>query len=849
MYVLANMWFQKLMRQFFFSIDKIVYSFISSIYNLLISIARTSILSQADIIDMTNKIYKLLAVFMVFKVTFSLIMYVVNPDDFSDKSKGASKLVTNIVISLSLLILTPYIFSYAYQIQTIILEDNALATLIFGTENGNIGGEDSSFLNDAGDKMAYITMSPFFVPNTADSTLYNCVILTENNNGNVTFSEECKSALSDAIPDNDDMVNNYVTGIEASNLGLMFRQDLAIATIKNNNDSFVMDYKYIFSTVIGVVIILLLVTFCMDVAVRSIKLAFYQLIAPIPILSYVDPKGGKDGMFKKWYQACFKTFLSLFVRLLALYFALYIISRINSLTDIIDGTTQSNMLIKIFIIIGALMFAKQLPKILEGLGIKLDDAKFTLNPLKKIENDAIGGKQIRNATRGALAGGLAGAAAFGTNLLMTPSRVKNAKGFGKIPALFSSVGGGVSAARRGFASGLKGEKLGKSFTNSYSGAMKAKHDRAVRNQQGINPFVRAGYKLNQAMGGLNFSEKIKNQVEQIESGNGDEEGFTDALKQKYGEDEGQRRSERIRNGKYYRKSTKELETDKKTLQAKKTHIGAVLDGKKSIEALAPKSRTASLEREIQSIESRSDADYIEGKYGDIGERFKDDLKKLGLYGEYSDSQTSDKRKKEIRAVVASKAREADRKVAKKALDTAIAKSIVTDLKDSNASVAVKDLFAELRSSVMSTEDENLRKAFDSFVEMAPDGNGKEEIVFKKFKRDKDGKIILESKTDENGKTVLVPEVEGDIKRSDYSNGETGDAEYEEAKTQYIMDVIDAFGDEGQIKANAKRVNSSIQSEASEIDDILDGRSVQSSELQNSEKARNRAAVSSSIGSK
>lgn len=847
MYVLANMWFQKLMRQFFFSIDKIVYSFISSIYNLLISIARTSILSQADIIDMTNKIYKLLAVFMVFKVTFSLIMYVVNPDDFSDKSKGASKLVTNIVISLSLLILTPYIFSYAYQIQTIILEDNALATLIFGTENGNIGGEDSSFLNDAGDKMAYITMSPFFVPNTADSTLYNCVILTENNNGNVTFSEECKSALSDAIPDNDDMVNNYVTGIEASNLGLMFRQDLAIATIKNNNDSFVMDYKYIFSTVIGVVIILLLVTFCMDVAVRSIKLAFYQLIAPIPILSYVDPKGGKDGMFKKWYQACFKTFLSLFVRLLALYFALYIISRINSLTDIIDGTTQSNMLIKIFIIIGALMFAKQLPKILEGLGIKLDDAKFTLNPLKKIENDAIGGKQIRNATRGALAGGLAGAAAFGTNLLMTPSRVKNAKGFGKIPALFSSVGGGVSAARRGFASGLKGEKLGKSFTNSYSGAMKAKHDRAVRNQQGINPFVRAGYKLNQAMGGLNFSEKIKNQVEQIESGNGDEEGFTDALKQKYGEDEGQRRSERIRNGKYYRKSNKELETDKKTLQAKKTHIGAVLDSKKSIEALAPKSRTASLEREIQSIESRSDADYIDGKYGKLQDKFE--LWDPNLRDEYNASTTSESRKKEILGEIAAKAREADRKRAKKELDTAIASSIVKDLKDPNASTAVKDLFAELRSSVMSTEDENLRKAFDSFVEMAPDENGKEQIVFKRFKRDADGKVKFETKKDENGKTVLVPEVDEDIKRSDYNSDEEYDIAVEQAKVQYMMDVIDAFGDEGQIKANAKRVNSSIQSEASEIDDILDGRSVQSSELQNSEKARNRAAVSSSIGSK
>ena len=132
MYVLSlNMWFQKLMRQFFFNIDSVVFNFISGIYDLLISIARTSVLSQADIIEMADRIYKLLAIFMVFKVTFSLIMYVVNPDDFSDKSKGISKLGTNIIISLTLLILTPYVFNMAYTLQTIVLEDNSIAALIF----------------------------------------------------------------------------------------------------------------------------------------------------------------------------------------------------------------------------------------------------------------------------------------------------------------------------------------------------------------------------------------------------------------------------------------------------------------------------------------------------------------------------------------------------------------------------------------------------------------------------------------------------------------------------------------------------------------------------------------------
>ncbi len=407
MYILANMWFTKLIKQFFFWIDKMVYNFIPTIYDLLVDIASTSILTQADIADMANRIYKLLAIFMIFKVTLSLITYVVNPDDFSDKSKGVSKLGTNIVISLAMLILTPYIFNYAYQLQTIILEDNSLATLIFGGSTE----EDRSFFNTAGDDMAYITMSAFLSPNLSWGELHECSSLIVADTGKI--NQACKDALTEHTKGNNpnftqETLTNYIAGVENNNLGLMLRQDLVLATSEIEKESdFIMDYKFIFSTVVGVIIILILVTFCMDIALRSIKLSFFQLIAPIPILSYVDPKSGKDGLFKKWYEMCFKTYLSLFVRLIALYFAVYIISKVadRRLVNIIDGSYQTNIFIKIFIIIGALMFAKQLPKILEGLGIKLDGGgKFFLNPFKKLGEEAIGGKRITGAAGGAVAG-------------------------------------------------------------------------------------------------------------------------------------------------------------------------------------------------------------------------------------------------------------------------------------------------------------------------------------------------------------------------------------------------------------------------------------------------------------
>ena len=455
MYILASgMWFSKLIRQFFYSIDKIVYNFIPAIYDLLISITRTSVLTQGDIASMADRIYKLLAVFMVFKVTFSLIMYVVNPDDFSDKNKGVGKLGTNIVISLALLILTPYVFRYAYQLQTIVLEDNSLGTLIFGSES------DENFLNTAGDNMAYITLSPFFTPNVSLIELYECTELVEkDSNGNVHFNESCSgidsvdyedldddSSMHSLIDDTFDVTDlkNYVAGVEANSMPLMFRQDMATATTTKSSSTsgtkeqeFIMDYKWGFSTVVGIIIVLLLVSFCMDVALRSIKLAFLQLIAPIPIISYVDPKSGKDGMFKKWVDMCVKTFLSLFIRLLALYFAVYIIGKVADLkmVDIIDGSYVSNGFIAIFIIVGALMFAKNFTKILEGLGIKLDSG-FTLNPLRKLEKEALGGGVLKKpndmlakAGKGIVKSPFSGMALLGKKTIGGIDAARNGKGF------------------------------------------------------------------------------------------------------------------------------------------------------------------------------------------------------------------------------------------------------------------------------------------------------------------------------------------------------------------------------------------------------------------------------------
>lgn len=524
------LWFAKIMVRFFMAIDSTLFSFIATLYDLLIAISRTSILSQGDIAQFAGRIELLLGIFMLFKLSFSLITYVVNPDDFSDKSKGFGKLIQNAVISLAMLVLVPYAFQMAFNLQSKILDDNLLAKLLLGdklTDVDSDGNEtNATIMDSAGHTMAFQVMLPFFSPRVSLSSLNECIRLYDEDG----FNDSCYDALSDAGLE-PPAIDNYTKGIENNSLGLTFRANTALVETEEDGEKyFIIDYKYPIATVVAVVVCLLLITFCIDIGVRSVKLAFLQLVYTIPVISYMDPKSGKDGLFKKWYQMCFSTFISLFIRLLALYFGIYIIIRVGDfgMYDVVNGSEITNGWVKLFVIIGVLMFIKQLPKLLENLGFKLDGG-FSLNPLKKLEDGMIGGKQIIGTGKkiGQKAGKVAaftagaGALAFGSNLLSAGSRIKNAQGVrGKLRAGLNTFTGGLSAMRRGVSNGLRNEKLGKGFSNSYSGAMESMRRKQTRADSGVGG-LRTGITRAQKKFGLSTlndkAEQLKNYRKEIES--------------------------------------------------------------------------------------------------------------------------------------------------------------------------------------------------------------------------------------------------------------------------------------------------------------------------------------------
>ena len=102
-------WFFDKFRGFFGSIDYLIYSLISwvveGIFNLS-SLATNPTLAH----EIYQRIYVILAIFMVFKLSFSFIKYLVSPDTMTDKEQGVGKLIARTVTMLAILIMLPVLF-------------------------------------------------------------------------------------------------------------------------------------------------------------------------------------------------------------------------------------------------------------------------------------------------------------------------------------------------------------------------------------------------------------------------------------------------------------------------------------------------------------------------------------------------------------------------------------------------------------------------------------------------------------------------------------------------------------------------------------------------------------------
>lgn len=404
------------------TLDNFIYGWIiPMLYDFIMALAEVNPFKDNAIEDFATRVYSLLALFMLFKISFSFITYIVNPEQMVDKTKGASNIIKNVIIVLILIIITPRAFSLLRETQSAILHDNVLPKFILGYGNDELRSPKSLVYYDG--TKGYCTDSSNNIDyngviNAATTGDYISLMIFRNffNVDDDYFNQDPNTVRKSLIDNNFcDQVNNVTA------------KSFLHASLYNSapefwDGTYVIDYWIIISTVVGVGVALMLLTICMDVAVRSIKLGFLQIISPIPIISYMDPNSGKSGMFKKWLTEVGKTWANLFIRLASLFFAVYAISQLEflDLSNISifssDDVAKYSFFIELFLIIGALMFAKQLPQLLETLipGLK-SSGSFQLNPFKNIRENALGGNFVAGAVTGAAAGSLATIGGFSAN--------------------------------------------------------------------------------------------------------------------------------------------------------------------------------------------------------------------------------------------------------------------------------------------------------------------------------------------------------------------------------------------------------------------------------------------------
>ncbi len=234
------------------------------------------------------------------------------------------------------------------------------------------------------------------------------------------------------------------------------------------------DYSIIISTIAGLFVCYIMISYCIDMGLRAAKLGFAQLIAPVPILARIVPSQKK--MFDSWTKFTLQSYFEVFIRIAIIFLGIFMITHLPNVQDmwkdsiltrisfmsiktplIMDINSVSwgtKALARVAVIIGVLMFVKQAPKLIsDALGISINTGSLNIrNKLKEM----VGGEQV---VRGLNAIGSLPAKGFGA--------VRGALG-GMWAAQAQGDGSGKltrAAALKGLQSGWKNHKG--SFRNTY----------------------------------------------------------------------------------------------------------------------------------------------------------------------------------------------------------------------------------------------------------------------------------------------------------------------------------------------------------------------------------------------
>ena len=374
-------------RTFFRAIDTAIYWLITGIYEIFFNIATSQFMAGDVIKGLFSRIQLLFGIIILFRLAISLLSGIVNPDTLTSDKGGFGKIVTRIVISLVLVVaIVPLnisgdhdansyearlnnngiIFGTLYQFQYLVLDNNVIGKLILNTNTQPKDATDA--FRNYGNVLSSTVLKTFVTPN----------LINSDEQYNHTDDE---AYLAD--PSNRQCPDDAATTRVETYLGTTNPSTILGLTSFNCGDYYEFNYSYLIAGLVGIVVLVLLLNFTIDVAIRVFKLIVLWLVAFVPIISYIDPKTG-DEKLQTWGKMVLTTYIDLFLRVAVIYFVAFLTQVLfgNDGTGIvfINDSGAVNVFSRLFLIVGLLMFVKDAPKfIMDSLGIKSDGKFFRHN--------------------------------------------------------------------------------------------------------------------------------------------------------------------------------------------------------------------------------------------------------------------------------------------------------------------------------------------------------------------------------------------------------------------------------------------------------------------------------------
>ena len=352
-----------LLRKLAAYLCKPIYILIRDVYYIFYNLANTRFLNSDVISQFSSNIYVLVSVVMLFAFSVVILSAIVNPDLLNDNKKGVTALFKRAIIALVLMVSIPFMFNMLYKAQENIMDNSLIEKIIIGS---SISCQESESTDDSESKCQAGGNGGQVIAGTLlQAVLYPVA-------DDIKVDEDVSEIYTNTIVENIDYMGKLAGHINATTDG----GDEGWYADEDTNYAF--KFNGLLAIVCGLACVYILVIFSMDIAVRVFKLAFMELTAPISIVGYIAA-GNK--ILSSWFQELVRTYVDLFVRIAIMAFYIFLVSNLPSFLKSFDtvhvkgiDSTPWHAVLQAFLIVGMLIFVKQLPDLINkvfGTNIKL----------------------------------------------------------------------------------------------------------------------------------------------------------------------------------------------------------------------------------------------------------------------------------------------------------------------------------------------------------------------------------------------------------------------------------------------------------------------------------------------